>query len=315
MPHDQRSRRRPTYRPSAEALEARRVLTGGAGAVFADLPATISTPGATVALPFTIDPAHFKVPHGTMTLGIDVSGNGTTPASPLITSVLDAKGHPLPIHHTTYPASVSKLLGGKTQSSAVTVTLNLSALRHGKSQSFSVVVASAGGSTGSLHVGFYLPGDAAGNGVVTQSDIKTIQAAQNIVAGGSTYNVDVDANRDGQITKADLAMARGNLGVSTTIDPTLTGAPSPASAVDAKTLNTSIQDLGFSGVATPGATVTATAISGGAPTVKATAGSDGTYNMVLHLSAGANSFTISSTDAFGQTNTGVIPQINYVPKS
>ncbi len=306
---------RPRFRPVTDRLESRTVMTGGAGSVFADIPATISAAGASVAVPFTVDPAHFKATHGSMTLGIDVSGQGTNAATPRIVSVLDANGHPLALRHSTYPAAVSKLLDGKTVSSAVTVNLNLSGLRHGKAGHFTVEVASQGQTTGGVGVSFFLPGDADGDGAVTSQDIQTIQADQKLVAGNTRYVLAADANRDGQIDRTDLTIARRNLGVSTTVSPTLSGAPDPADAVDSKTLMTSVQALGFAGTATPGATLTATAITGQAPPATTTAGADGKYRLVLNLTPGANAFTITESDAFGQINTGVLPQILYTPKA
>ena len=314
MQRSQRPRRRWWARPLAEGLETRLALTGGGGDIFAVIPAQITTPGGSATIPITIDPGHFTAPHGSLVLAIDVSGRGTPGPTPEIRSVADARGHKLPIVHGTYGAALSKKLGGKTETSAVLVTLPVASLRHGKPASFTVTVGAAGKTSGTVTAGFFLPGDAQGTGVVTQKGIEAIQAAQGAQFGDAKYSINADANRDGRIDRSDLRIARQNLGVMVTITPTLTGQPDAASAVDPRTLKTSVQDLGFTGKASPGATIVASPINGHAAKVTTTAAADGAYHLVIHLSPGLNSFSVSETDAFGQTNGGVLPGITYVPK-
>jgi len=314
MQPSHRPRRRWGARPLAEGLETRLALTGGGGDIFAVIPAQISTPGGSATIPITIDPAHFTAPHGSLVLAIDVSGRGSTGPTPEVRSVADARGHKLPILHGTYGAALSKKLGGKTETSAVLVTLPVASLRRGKPATFTVTVGAAGQTSGTLTAGFFLPGDVTGHGVVTQKDVQAIKAAQGSQFGDKNYFIDADANRDGRIDRSDLRIARQNLGVKVTITPTLTGQPDAASAVDPRTLRTSVQDLGFSGTASPGATIAVTPINGQAAKVATAADAAGAYHLVIHLSPGLNSFAFSEGDAFGQTNGGVLPGITYVPK-
>ena len=315
MPRSQRTRRRCGARPAAEGLESRIALTGGSGDIFAVIPAQISTAGGSASIPFTLDPAHFTAPHGSVVLAVDVSAAAAAGPTPQVLSITDARGHKLPITHGTYGAALSKQLGGKTETSAVLVTLPVAALRRGKSAKFTVTVGSTGQGTGTIDAGFFLPGDANGDGVVTKADIQAITAAQGAQFGDTKYAIDADANRDGKIDKTDLRIARQDLGVKVTINPTLTGQPDAANAVDPKTLQTSVQDFGFSGTASPGATITVTPINGKAAKVTTTAGADGAYHVSIHLTPGLNSLSFTEADTFGQTNGGILPGIYYVPKA
>ena len=314
MQRSPRDRRPRGARPLAEGLESRLALTGGAGDIFAVIPAQVATAGGSAAVPITLDPAHFTTPHNRITLAIDVSGIGTTPPTPAVLSVVDAKGHKVPITHATYGAALSKKLGGKTQASAVLVTLPTAALKHGKSVSYTVNVGATGGTKGGIDVGFFLAGDSNGDGVVDQTDLKAIKSEAGTQYGDAKYAVSSDVNRDGLINPTDLRVAKSNLGAKVTINPTLTGHPNPTTAVDSTTLTTGVQALGFTGTTTPGAKVTIIPINGQSSTITTTAGADGTFNATLNLSPGLNSFQISETDAFGQANSGVLPGITYVPK-
>ena len=67
-------------------------------------------------------------------------------------------------------------------------------------------------STGSYLAGFYLPGDVAGTGTVTQADLQTIKKDKGMTAVNSNYNFDADVNRDGVINGKDLSIAKQDLG-------------------------------------------------------------------------------------------------------
>jgi phosphotransferase system glucose/maltose/N-acetylglucosamine-specific IIC component len=67
------------------------------------------------------------------------------------------------------------------------------------------------------------------------------------------------------------------------------------------------------GVASSGATV-AYASANGSP-VSTTADATGNYKITVPLAAGANTFTVTSTDSFGQTISGTIAAITYKPLS
>ncbi len=67
-------------------------------------------------------------------------------------------------------------------------------------------------------LGFYLPGDANGNGMVNKADIQLVKSEMN-TNNRPKYNFNADTNRDGRIGKIDLAFTLQNQGVSTTISP------------------------------------------------------------------------------------------------
>ena len=317
MESSRRSSRCRRVQPCAEALESRQVLTGGAGAIFAVIPAAIGTPGGTVAVPFTIDPTHFSSAHGGMLIGIDVSGQGSPAPSPRIVAVQDSHGHTLPAIHGIYNRAIRPKVGSKVHTSAALFQLDQPARLHPHPAAYTVLVAADSKTSGALRVGFYLPGDTTGRGVVDSKDLQAIQSALGAQVGDPKYSLTpgADVNRDGRIDQTDVTLARRNLGVTTTVSPTLTGHPEPASAVDPKHRTTTIQDLGFAGTATPGATITVDEINKQSPEVKATVDATGNYHLTLHLAKGTNSFTVHETDAFGQNNTGVLPVIKYSPST
>ena len=64
---------------------------------------------------------------------------------------------------------------------------------------YTVQVKGLDATSGTYLVGFYLPGDVAGTGTVTQADIKTIKSDHGLTATNSKYTFDADVNRDGVI--------------------------------------------------------------------------------------------------------------------
>ena len=93
---------------------------------------------------------------------------------------------------------------------------------------YTVQVRAANKTTGDYLLGFYLPGDVAGTGTVTQADLQTIKSDLGVTASSSNYNFDADVNRDGIIAPADLAFAAMNLGASTKISPIISVNLNPA---------------------------------------------------------------------------------------
>src|SRR5208337_3106220 len=93
---------------------------------------------------------------------------------------------------------------------------------------YTVQVRAANSTTGDYLLGFYLPGDVAGTGTVTQADLQTIKSLIGVTASASNYNFDADVNRDGIIAPADLAFAAMDLGASTKISPIISVNLNPA---------------------------------------------------------------------------------------
>src|SRR5689334_2237536 len=98
-PSKRSARRRQNVQPSAEMLETRELLTGGGGNTFAILPGTITDPGGTTSVSFTLTPGNFTRPTGNVAMGIDVVQDPSGTLKPLIASVTDPHGE---IVHQTF---------------------------------------------------------------------------------------------------------------------------------------------------------------------------------------------------------------------
>ena len=295
-------RRRPMARPWAEGLESRSLLTGGAGSTFALVPGTIAQAGGSAEVKFTVDPAHFTMPKGKMTLGVDlVAASGST-VMPKLVAVLGPGGQP--VGHLNRTRSAPK----STNAQPVLVPIAAA----GQPQTYTLEVTGLKKTSGKFLVGFYLPGDANGDGVVDQTDLQALQAAKGTVAGQTNYNFDADANRDGRVNAADLAIARQNLGDKVTIEPLITANLDAASVSNAQTRVTTVQTVHFTGSASPGAKVTYTEAASKAAPASATADAGGNYSLFVTLGNGSNTFNVSSTDAFGQTISGQIAPVTYI---
>lgn len=292
-----------------ESLEDRGLLSGGAGAIFAMIPATVPTPGTTIEVPFTIARDEFHIPHRTMVLGVDLSAQNGSPA---ILSVDSTSGKVLAAAtHSTYTAAVSALLNGKTTTSAATIPVTLT----GKSVQDAIRVAETDAtSSGPLKLGFFLAGDANGDGSVDRGDIKAIQGAMGAKYGDANYSIDMDANRDGVINKLDLKIAMRNLGVRTSITPVFLLTPD-ATAVDPKTQTTTHANVTFSGTATPGSTVTMTQLQNQVPKIGGTTDASGHIQITTPLSPGPNTFQATMSDEFGQKTTVLTLPVRYAPAS
>ena len=84
---------------------------------------------------------------------------------------------------------------------------------------YSVQVQGLGQAGGSFLLGFYLPGDANGDGKVDKTDTQIVRSELGSRAGSARYTFDADANRDGRIAKIDLAYVKQNQGVAVTVSP------------------------------------------------------------------------------------------------
>ncbi|MEO6808553.1 MAG: dockerin type I domain-containing protein [Isosphaeraceae bacterium] len=311
-PSNPNPRRRPTAaRPCAEALETRSLMTGGAGNSIAILPGAIADAGNAVSVPFVVNPASFTLPKGRLTLGIDVAPNQGSTLQPKIASVTPqasagghhkARAHPLPI--TRGPGT-----------GAITTTVSVSRRNPNLPVAEAVQIAAKNKTSGNFLLGFYLPGDANGDGKVDAADITAIKSSMNARAGDKNYSFDADANRDGRITRADLALAKQNLGVKTTISPIITADIDQATLTAPNTRTTALPDVHFTGEATPGAALSYAEINNKAPVVSTTADANGQYSLVVHLGPGVNTFKVTSVDSFGQTISGTIAPVVLDPNA
>jgi hypothetical protein len=326
-----RRRRKTVFGP--ELLETRELLTGGSN-TFAIIPGSVTTTNGTAAIKFTVDPGHFTLPRHALTLGIDVVADSGSTIKPFISEVDDSSGTIIPqTFHSIYNPHLSHFAVASGQgSSAVLSPLSFGPKQLTQPTTFTVIVSALGKTSGNFLLGFYLPGDANGDGVVNKTDLQIVKSLQNTRSTSSKYNFNADVNRDGRIGKIDLAFTKQNQGVSESITPIVQA--NYDSSQDISTLSprtTNLSTAKFTGTATPGSTITYTPLTANpapatttgsvAPAAQAagvgqamttTTDSTGNYSITVPLAEGSNTFQVSSTDAFGQTITGTISPVNYV---
>lgn len=315
-PNEPTNRRRSRFQPRAEALEGRELLTSGAGSTFALLPGTIAQPNGSQAIPFDISSTNFKLPHGHVALGIDVVGQTGSKINPLIVSVTDPhQGKVNQAFHSIYNPHLAQNLiaGGAAGTEAMIAPVGFAPGKPGQPARFQVNVGALNQTSGSYLLGFYLPGDANGDGTVDRSDLQAIRSAMGATVKDPKYNFDADANRDGRIGPTDLALARQNMGVTVNVDPMVTANLDPASDAGAQDRITNIPNVHFSGQATPGASITYAEVNQKTPPVTTTADSSGNYSLLIPLGLGSNTFQITASDGFGQVIAGRIASVFYTP--
>lgn len=305
-PTNARPRRRPRVTPSPEVLETRSLLTGGAGNTFALVPGTIAQAGGAASLQFTIDPGHFSKPAGSVVLGIDITGQSNSQVDPRIVSVAAARGITAQgAGGARGPRATGLRLSRGRGSTAVLATMESGSSR----DSYTVSVAARRNTSGGFLVGYFLPGDVNGNGVVEQQDISTTRSLIGARVDQTSYNFDADANRDGRINRADVSIARRNLDARTTISPVVTADLDPATAGTDRVSTTG--RVHFTGTATPGSILIYADVAQVVPTVTTTADAAGNYSLELMLAPGSNTFLVTSTDPFGQTISGQIAPVTF----
>lgn len=316
-PSKHSSRRRRTIGLGAEALESRSLMTGGAGNTFAIIPGTITQPGGTVSIPFTINPANFTLPKHAFTIGIDVVPQTGSNLKPLIISVTNPHNAIVPqTFHSIYDPHLSHLaVASGAGTSAVLSPLVQYPHQPNRPATYTVQVQAQGQTTGSFLLGFYLPGDVQGTGTVTKADLQMVKAIGKVRAGNPKYNFSADTNRDGRIGPIDVAFTLQNLGVSTNISPVVSAELDPADQVGIQPRVTNLQTAHFTGQATPGATITYTNTNNTSiPPVVTTADTNGNYSVNVPLVPGANTINVKSIDAFGQTIQGNLAPVTYIPQ-
>jgi hypothetical protein len=298
-----------------ERLEGRELMTGGVGDTFAIIPATISKANGHAVVSFDLNPKLFTDPgHKPFLLGVDVAPNSGSPANPMVTSVTSPTGKTLPVTHAKFDPAVTRsgVMATSSLSSAGLVQIpGLPAA--GKSFTYKVNVSGLQGTSGAILVGFYLPGNASGTGTVNQSDLNAITYALGTNANDTTgkYTFDADSNRDGLINKADLTIAQKNFGVGTTVSPVISANLDPATTTDPTNRITNTSTAHITGTATPYASVTFSEPNNTPVTVSADA--TGNYSITVKLNLGANTFSVATSDLFGQKITGSINSITYNP--
>jgi hypothetical protein len=300
------------------------VLSAGQGSTFAIMPAAITTAGQETATPFAISPSLFTPgPHGKITMGVDVSAltpdgstgsnlpSTATAVKPEIVSVTSSTGQVIPVQHTHYYAKIARAHHlGNTPTSAVLFTIKVPTTGQPPA-GYTVQVKGLEHSTGKYLLGFYLPGDANGDGTVTKTDITTIKSLLGDAATSSNYSFDADVNRDGIINQKDVRLAEQNPGATTQVNPVVSVNLDPASN-PALNRTSPYSTVHFAGKTTPGASVIFANNNSGA-TTSTTADSTGAYSILVPLVGGSNTFTVTTKDAFGQSISGQISPVVYSP--
>jgi hypothetical protein len=286
-------------------------MTGGAGDTFAIIPGAISKANQPAVVKFTIDPTHFTLPKGRFTVGIDIApGSGST-LQPTIASVDDSRGHPLPLSHSKYAPGLNSTAAAGATTTAILTQLKFDHKNANGTATYTINVRGLGGTTGQFLLGFYLPGDTDGDGKVSATDLATIKGEKGVTAANSKYTFDADTNRDGKINAADISTATKNMGVATTISPTVSANLGTANETVANSRNFSVPSAAFTGTMTPGGTIAFQDSPAGSTPVTAAADPTGNYSINLPLAAGVNTFSVTTVDAFGQSITGSLQPVTY----
>ena len=316
-PSKHSSRRRRTIGLGAEALESRSLMTGGAGNTFAIIPGTITKPGDTVTIPFTIDPANFTLPKHKIVMGIDVVPQTGSNLKPLIISVTDPHETIVPqTFHSIYDPHLSHLaVASGAGTSAVLSPLVQFPHNPNRPVTYTVQVQAQGKSTGSFLLGFYLPGDVQGTAPSPRPTSRWSRRS-----GRSAPATRITTSRPTPIATAGSARSTWRSLCKTwasrrtsprSSPPTST--PPTKSATSRRVTN--LQTVHFTGQATPGATITYTNTNNTSSSpVVTTADTNGNYSVNVPLVGGNNTISVRSTDAFGQTIQGNIAPVTYNPQ-
>ncbi len=315
MMQSQKSKRRSRKaKPAAETLEARSLLTGGAGNTFALESVTIPSAGGTVNVPFTIDPRNFTLPKGKFALGVDVAPASGSSVKPLISEIISPTGNPVSqAFHSIYNPHLTHLqvASGKGTSAVLTPIVMIPG-QPNTPVTYQVQITAEGGTSGSVLVDFYLPGDVNGTGTVTKQDVQEVRSLVGTRANSKRYNFQADTNRDGRIGLIDVAYTRQNLGVSTNLLPFVSAQLNPATDTSYPSRLTTDQIIQFNGQASPYATVSFTSPNNSFSAITTNTNAQGNYTVNIPLVQGMNYFNVGSTDLFGQHITGSVTPVQYV---
>jgi hypothetical protein len=307
---DKPRRRRAALNP--EILEDRCLMTFGAGSMFAVMPGT-ATAGKASQVSFTIDPSHFTLPKGKFELGIDVTPASGSTVKPVILTVVDSSGRPIRTTHSVYDPKVQRnnTSAGK-YTTAVIAEVGFSKKGSPAPATYTVDVMAQGTTSGNYLLGFYLPGDANGDGVIDQTDIKKIKAELRTNANATNYTFDADSNRDGKISMSDVQIAEQNMGVKTTINPTISANLDPTNDPGLSQGVVKSSPIHYTGVATSGATIVYQGTNQGDKPVSTVTDASGKYSLNVPVDKGENVFKVSSHDAFQQSISGTITPVTYL---
>lgn len=305
---------RKTRKPglAVDALEDRRVLSAGMGSTFAIIPGTLAEANKVSTVDVKLDPTHFSAgKRGRIVLGIDVAADPNSEAKPMVTAVKAANGRNIPVQHARYSKALVQAQNiGTPISTAATLTVQVP--RAGQAPAgYQVQVNGTTPGTGAYLLGFYLPGDVDGDGVVSKDDVASIASKFGRTSTDDGYSFDADANRDGKIDAKDLRMAGQNIGARTTISPVSSVNLDPASDTGISDRITDQRVVKFTGSASPNAAIHFAEINGNSPGGATTVGPDGKYSVDVPIGDGSNTFKVTTSDSFGQSISGGIAPVHF----
>jgi hypothetical protein len=280
--------------------------------MFAVMPGT-ATAGKVSQVSFTIDPSHFTLPKGKLELGIDVTPASGSTVKPVVLTVVDSSGRPVRTTHSIYDPQVQRnnTSAGK-YTTAVIADVGFSKKDPTAPVTYTVDVMAQGTTAGNYLLGFYLPGDTNGDGTVDQTDVKAIKSEMRVNANQTNYSFDADGNRDGKISMADVQLAEKNMGVKTTVNPTISANLDPNDDPGLSQGVVKSSPIHYTGVATAGATITYQGTNQGDKPVSTVTDSSGKYSINVPVDKGENVFKVSSHDAFQQNISGTITPVTYL---
>jgi len=308
------SRKRRNSLFSIDMLEDRRVMSAGMGSTFAIVPGSVAEAGKTSTVEIRLDPTHFTGGRGgRMVVGIDVAADPSSQVKPTVVGIRGANNRPAAsVQHSIYSQAVVKSAKlGSPISSAVTTVLRTPKAGQ-EPVTYKVDVKGMSEATGKYLLGFYLPGDANGDGLVDKNDIQAIGSKLGRATADDGYSFDADANRDGKINVMDLRIASQNLGAKTTISPVVNVNLDPATDGPMQSRITNHRVVHFTGATSPDATVTFTELNGNSPGATTTSDAAGNYSINVQLGDGPNTFKVATSDSFGQTISGQISPVTWM---
>jgi len=256
------------------------LLTTAARHVFAQLHGTLD--GADQQR-ITLAPDDFTLSGGKALLGFlaqPAPGSSLDPATVLIHDTSGAPMQPLVARHN---------IAGSIDS------LVLAELPLG---TFDVTVTQQSMTSGDYEIDVFLVGDMDGDRSVTLADGAAIRAIFGATAGDGRYEVEADADRNGQITSLDYTYWRRNLDDATTLALlTLDVMISPLDEQPNGSLTTTAAAVDVTGSTLAGQPVV---LDVNGATSNTNAALDGSFSFQTELALGLNQLVVSVADTFGQ---------------
>src|SRR5208337_4754236 len=276
--------KRPRFRPCAEALERRELLSADAS-LLGQFTMASATPSDPAAITMHVSRSEFTFHHNRVLLSLAIKAPAGS-SGPVTMTVTPQKGS-----SETILAENNQPSGGATDVFVVSVT-----------PGNYVVQAEMPDATGPLQFNMSLVGDANGDHKVTAQDIRLIRSLKGLKVGQPGYSLAADPTAAGTINAEDVSLASLNLGAAMKVEPLmLTAGLDPSSNPDGNGVVTS-SNVTISGQTQPGATVRLDQGDTGTFTQTTTADAQGNYHFAVSVGIGVTPFHVEA-DAGGQRAT------------